>query len=57
MSNIERSLLDSRKKEHNAIVSAISDLDRLGYLVNGVCFKDGVLEVVCRPPDKEGGKE
>jgi hypothetical protein len=57
MYNMESSLLDSRKKEHEAIITAISDLDRMGYLVSSVCFKNGALEIVCYPPDNEGGKE
>jgi hypothetical protein len=46
-------LLDSRKKEHEAIVAAVFDLDRMGYLVSGICFKNGALEVICYPPGKE----
>jgi hypothetical protein len=57
MSEMERARLDSRKKEHDAIIAAISDFDRAGYLVSGVRFKDGVLEVVCYPPDKEGSNK
>jgi hypothetical protein len=57
MGEMEWSLLDSRKQEHEAIVTAIADLNRMGYLVSGVSFKDGALEVICYPPDKEGDKK
>jgi hypothetical protein len=57
MGEMERSILDARKKGHEAIVTAISDLDRMGYLVSGVSFKDGALEVICYPPAKKDGKE
>jgi hypothetical protein len=39
---------------YEAVSAAISDLDRMGYLVSGVCFKNGALEIVCCPPDKAG---
>jgi hypothetical protein len=55
MGEMEWVRLDSRKKEHDAIIAAISDFDRAGYLVSGVRFKDGALEVVCYPPDKNDG--
>jgi hypothetical protein len=57
MGDMEWALLNSRKREHDAIVTAISDLDRMGCLVSGVCFKDGDLEVICYPPGKEDGSE
>jgi hypothetical protein len=57
MSSMELNLLDLRRKGHEAISAALSDFDRMGYLVSNICFKNGDLEVVCRPPDKEGGKE
>jgi hypothetical protein len=50
MSEMEWCILDSREKEHEAIVKVISDFERLGYLINGVCFKNGALEVLCYPP-------
>jgi hypothetical protein len=55
MGETEWALLDSRKKEHEAIRNIISDFDGIGYLVNGVRFKDGALEVICYPPDKKEG--
>jgi hypothetical protein len=55
---MEQSILDSGKKGHDAIITAISDFDKAGYLVNSICFKDGALEVVCCPsPEKKGSKE
>jgi hypothetical protein len=57
MGEMEWVRLDSRKKGHDAIVDAISYFDRAGYLVSGACFKDGALEVVCYPPDKEGSNK
>jgi hypothetical protein len=57
MGEMERGLLDTKKKEHEAISAAISGLDWMGYLVSSVSFKDGALEIVCYPPGKEGGKE
>jgi hypothetical protein len=50
--------MKSRKKEHEAIVAAVFDLDRMGYLVSGICFKNGALEVIFYPPGKEdNGKQ
>jgi hypothetical protein len=52
MNNMELDFLDSRKKEHAAITVAMSDFERIGYLVSGICFKNGSLEVTCRPPGR-----
>jgi hypothetical protein len=57
MGEMERSILDSRKKEHEAIVKIVSNLNQMGFLVSGVCFKNGALEVVCYPPEKKEGSE
>jgi hypothetical protein len=51
MGEIEWCLLNSRKKEHEAFVAAISDFKRLGYLVGGISYKNGALEVICCPPE------
>jgi hypothetical protein len=55
MSEMERSILDSRKKEHEAIVKVVSNLNQMGFLINGVWFKNGALEVICYPPEREKG--
>jgi hypothetical protein len=47
--------LDSRKKEHDAIIAVVSELGRIGYLISGIGFKNGALEIVCYPPDTEEG--
>ncbi|MDR1073936.1 MAG: hypothetical protein LBL45_09735 [Treponema sp.] len=52
MSNMEWCILDSEKKEHEAIVKVVSDLNQMGYLISGVCFKNGALEIVCHPPER-----
>jgi hypothetical protein len=51
--NMELEFLASKKKEHEAISAVISCLGRIGYLVNGICFKNGALEVICYPPQNE----
>jgi hypothetical protein len=53
MGEMDWVLLDTREKEHRAITAAISDLEQMGYLISGVCFKNGALEIVCYPPEKE----
>jgi hypothetical protein len=57
MGKMEWRLLDSRKKEHEAVTAVSSELGRLGYLINGIGFKNGALEIICCPPDKEDGAE
>jgi hypothetical protein len=49
--------LDSRKKEHEVIVNVVSDFNQMGYLISSVCFKNGALEIVCYPPEREEGSE
>jgi hypothetical protein len=48
MSEIEWRLLSSYKEEHAAITAAMSDFERIGYLVSGISYKNGSLEVLCR---------
>ncbi|MDR0719389.1 MAG: hypothetical protein LBF78_07105 [Treponema sp.] len=55
MGEMELSLLNGQKEGHQAIVAAITDLDRLGYLVSSIKSKDGTLEITCYPPRKEEG--
>jgi hypothetical protein len=57
MSEMEQGIFDSRNKEHEAIVKVVSDFARMGYLISGVCFKNGALEVLCYPPEREKGSE
>jgi hypothetical protein len=53
MNEIEWAFLDSRKKKHEEILAVASDLGRLGYLISGISHKNGALEVICYPPDRE----
>jgi hypothetical protein len=46
-----------RLEEHKAIVTAISDFERIGYRVSSIGWKDSALEVACYPPDKEDSTE
>jgi hypothetical protein len=50
MGEMEWSLLSSYKEEHAAITAAMSDFERIGYLVSGISYKNGALEVTCQPP-------
>jgi len=53
MGEMEWSLFASKKEEHRAIAAALSEFDRIGYLVSGISYKNGALEVICYPPGKE----
>jgi hypothetical protein len=50
MGDIEWSLMESQKEDHKVIVDAISTLEKLGYLIEGIRCKSGVLDITCRPP-------
>jgi hypothetical protein len=56
MGEMEWALMDSYQEDHAAIITAISNLEKLGYLVEGICCKDGILNITCRPHknDKNG---
>jgi hypothetical protein len=52
-----RSLLETRRQEHEEIAAAIHDFDRIGYIVSGISHKNGALEVICYPPNEtDSGK-
>jgi hypothetical protein len=55
MGEMERILLESRKQEHQDIATALHDFGRLGYTISGISHKNGALEVICHPPQKEEG--
>jgi hypothetical protein len=57
MGKIEWCLLDSYKEDHAVITAAMSDFERIGYMVSGISYKNGALEVTCRPLGKKGGKD
>ena len=53
MGEMEKYILDSRKKGHEAIIASVAKLGEIGYLVSSACFRNnGALEIVCYPPDK-----
>jgi hypothetical protein len=54
MGDMEWSLMESQKEDHKAVVATISNLERLGYLIEGVHCKNGVLNITCRPPRNDG---
>jgi hypothetical protein len=53
--DLEQAIADCNKQKHEAIIAAVSDFGRLGYLISGIGFKEGMLEVVCCPPEKKDG--
>jgi hypothetical protein len=57
MSEMEMSLIASQKEGHKAITGAMFDLVKLGYLVSGISYKNGTLEIICFPPDINTNKE
>jgi hypothetical protein len=57
MGEMEWAMLESYETGHKVIENAMKDLSGLGYLISGIGFKDGNLEISCHPPKKEGGKE
>jgi hypothetical protein len=57
MGEMERSLWNASKERHDALVATLIDLDRSGYLVNGIGYINGALEIRCYPPVAEDSKE
>jgi hypothetical protein len=55
MGEMEWCVLDGAKEGHESITAAIRDFERLGYLVQSVSYKNGILEAALRPPSKERG--
>lgn len=55
MGKMECVVLDYNKEGHGAIVTAVSDLEKLGYLIEGIHFRNGTLEITCFPPQKGKG--
>jgi hypothetical protein len=57
MGQMEWDMLKSRKQEHEEMVAAIHDLERMGYMVSGISHKNGALEVICHPPEDADRKK
>jgi hypothetical protein len=52
---MEWHLLNGIKDDHVSIVAAITDLEKIGYLISSINSKGGALEITCYPPRKEEG--
>jgi hypothetical protein len=50
---IEWAVHETEKKNYKASVAAAADLDRLGYLIQGIKVDGGTLEITCCPPREE----
>jgi hypothetical protein len=50
MGAMEKYVLASKKELHEAIVAAINDFGRIGYMIESIGRKDDALEITCYPP-------
>jgi hypothetical protein len=50
MGDMERAAMEGPQEDHKAVAAAISTLEKLGYLIEGIRCKNGVLDITCRPP-------
>jgi hypothetical protein len=53
MGDMERAAMEGPKEDHKAVDTAISTLEKLGYLIEGIRCKNGVLDITCRHPRNE----
>jgi hypothetical protein len=54
MGDMERAMMENQQEDHKAIIAAISNLEKLGYLIEGIHCRSGVLDITCRPPRNDG---
>jgi hypothetical protein len=54
MGDMEWAVIEGPKEDHEAIIAAISTLEKLGYLIEGIHCRSGVLDITCRPPRNNG---
>jgi hypothetical protein len=56
MGELELAIMNGKKEGHKAIMAAIAERERLGYLLRGIEVNDdGALKITCYPPPEEEG--